>query len=150
MADQVLILQVRDNTTTRRDIGVQTGTLGDWAARVVDPDVLAEIQAVLAKLNAGLSVSAAITTGTLGNGIETAVSNVAISVLAANPARKAAIIQNVGSDDIRVGVAGVTATTGIRLRPNRSLVLSSPYIHTGDVFAIRETTDSIVLAQEIV
>lgn len=88
-------------------------------------------------------------TGTLANGAETAVSSSAVSVLASNANRKAAIIQNVGANNVRVGITGVTATTGVQLKPGGSLTLSMPYVHTGAVFAIRESADSTVLAQEV-
>lgn len=94
----------------------------------------------------GISVS----TGTLNNGAETSVSSSAVSVLSSNANRKAAIIQNVGSANVRVGITGVTATTGVRLKPDGRLTLGQPNVFTGAVFAIREgSTDSTVLAQEV-
>jgi len=89
------------------------------------------------------------TTGTLANGAETAVSNVAVSVLAANANRKVAIVQNVGNLTARIGVAGVTAATGIQLVAGATLVLEPPYVVTGAIFAIRETADTTVFATEI-
>lgn len=90
------------------------------------------------------------TTGTLANGTETSVAGVAVSVLAANANRKAAIIQNVGSQSVRIGVAGVTAATGIQLVAGATLILGSPYVVTGAIYAIRETAASTtVFATEI-
>lgn len=57
MADQVLVLQVRDATTTRRDIGVETSTSGNWAARVLDPDSVAALADILAELQGGIAVT---------------------------------------------------------------------------------------------
>jgi len=89
------------------------------------------------------------TTSALVNGTETAVSGVAVNVLAANPLRKTAVIQNTGGANIRIGVAGVTATTGLRLVPGASAIYDSPDVYQGDIFAIREGgSDSIAFAQE--
>lgn len=88
--------------------------------------------------------------GTLLNGSETAVSAVAVQVLAANGTRKKLVVQNTGTANVRVGVAGVTATSGVRLLPNGSLLLEMPHAPTQAIFAIREgATDSTVLAQEV-
>lgn len=88
-------------------------------------------------------------TSTLTNGAETAVSNVAIEVLASNANRKSAIIQNTGTANIRVGVSAVTAVTGAQLEPGDSVRLSVPFVFTGAVFAIREGgSDSIAFAME--
>lgn len=77
-------------------------------------------------------------TGTLANGAETAVAAAAVSILAANANRRSALIQNTGAANIRVGITGVTATTGIRLVPGGILELAMPYIVTNAIFAIRE------------
>lgn len=88
---------------------------------------------------------------TLVNGHETVVSNIAVSVLAANPLRKTAVVQNVGTANIRVGVAGVTATTGLRLIPDAVVIYDESHITMQELFAIRETaSDSIAFAQEVV
>lgn len=118
--------------------GTQTDALTDTELRASPVPVSGVVTA---------NVSA--TTATLANGTQTAVSSIAVSVLAANANRKSAIIQNVGSNNIRVGVAGVTATTGVQVIPGGKVTLGMPYIHTGAVFAIRESTDSTVLAQEV-
>lgn len=90
------------------------------------------------------------TTAALANGAQTTVSSAAVSVLAANANRKTAIIQNVGNQTVRVGVAGVTATTGIQLTAGATLILGPPYIVTSQIFAIREGgADSTVFAAEI-
>lgn len=89
-------------------------------------------------------------TGTLNNGVQTIVAAVAVSVLAANPNRKKVIIQNVGNSSVRVGSAGVTASTGVRLLKDGHLLLEMPNCPINEIFAIRETANSVVLAQEIV
>lgn len=91
-------------------------------------------------------------TGTLNNGTETAVSGVAVQIIAANPARRKLIVQNVGSvGNVRIGTNGVTATTGVRLTPESSITFMMPYTPSNAIFAIREgALDSIVLAQEII
>lgn len=83
-------------------------------------------------------------TYTINNGAETSVSSSAVEVLAANANRKKAVIQNTGLGNVRVGVNGVTATTGMRLVPNGHVILES----TQAIYAIRETVDSTVFAQE--
>jgi len=88
-------------------------------------------------------------TSTLANGVQTAVGTAAVQVLAANAARKFAIIQNVGNAAVRVGVAGVTNTTGFRLAAGASVVFGMPNVLTGAIFAIREGgVGSTLLAQE--
>jgi hypothetical protein len=88
-------------------------------------------------------------TGTLANGAETAVSNSAVSVLASNANRKKLILQNTGSNNVRIGVSGVTATTGFRLAAGAVVVFDMPHCPTSQIFSIRETADSTVLAQEV-
>lgn len=89
-------------------------------------------------------------TGTLANGAQTAVAAAAVQILAADVNRKAALIQNVGIASIRVGVTGVTATTGFRLVPGQIVVLEMPYVPTQAIFAIREgAVSSIAFAMEI-
>lgn len=87
--------------------------------------------------------------GTLANGAETAVSSSAISVLAANASRKKLIVQNTGANAVRVGTTGVTATTGFRLVAGATIVIDMPHCPTNAIFAIRESADSTVLAQEV-
>lgn len=87
--------------------------------------------------------------GTLANGAETAVSSVAVSVLGANTARKKLILQNTGANAVRIGIAAVTATTGMRLAAGAAIVLDMPHCPTNAIFAIRESADSTVLAQEV-
>jgi hypothetical protein len=90
--------------------------------------------------------------GTLHNGHETVVGAAAVSVLAAPVAplvRTAAIVQNTGTANIRVGVAGVTATTGVRLPPGFALELNNPNCPQEELFAIREgLLDSVAFAEE--
>jgi hypothetical protein len=117
-------------------LGATTPTVGQKAMAASIPVTIASDQAPIA--------------GTLANGAQTAVSNAAISVLAANANRKTAIIQNVGTADVRVGIAGVGATTWMKLVPNESMIFNMPFCPTGEIFAIRDgAVDSIVLAQEV-
>lgn len=88
----------------------------------------------------------------LSNGTETAVSAAAVPLAGApaNAARKGLIVQNVGVGDVRIGIAGVTATTGMKLLPGDSIVFTGGAVPINALFAIRSaTTDSIVLAQEL-
>lgn len=89
-------------------------------------------------------------TGTITNGAETAVAAVAVQILAANANRKKYFIQNTGTSNIRVGVSGVTATTGVRLVPSGTILMEMPNCPTQAIFAIREgATSSIAFAQEV-
>lgn len=88
--------------------------------------------------------------GTLANGAETAVSSSAVQIIASNANRKKLIVQNTGTANIRVGITGVTATTGARIVPNGTLLYEMPNCPTQAIFAIRESgTDSIAFAEEI-
>lgn len=89
---------------------------------------------------------------TWSNGSETAVSSVAVALTGAgaNAARKGLIIQNNGTGDVRIGITGVTATTGVKLIPGDALILTGAAAPINALFAIRSSTvDSIVLAQEM-
>jgi hypothetical protein len=111
-------------------------TLGQKTMAASTPVVIASDQAA--------------TTGTLANGAETAVGAAAVLVLASNASRKTAFIQNTGTKTVRVGIAAVTATTGLQLVAGAVLILNEPHVPTGDIFAIREgASSSTVLAQEI-
>lgn len=89
-------------------------------------------------------------TGTITNGAETAVSTIAVQILASNANRKKYFIQNTGAANIRVGVSGVTATTGVRLVPSGTILMEMPNCPTQAIFAIREgSIDSIAFAQEV-
>ena len=74
-------------------------------------------------------------------------------MLAANPARKAAVIQNTGAAAIRVGVAGSVGTArGFQLAAGASFRLEEPYIPTGALWVYRDATaaaDSTATAMEI-
>lgn len=96
------------------------------------------------------TVSVAPRSGTITNGAETSVAGSAVQVLAANANRKKLIIQNTGAANVRVGVSGVTATTGVRLVRNGSLLLEMPDCPTQAIYAIREgAVSSTVFAQEV-
>lgn len=88
--------------------------------------------------------------GTLFNGTRTPIGAVAVSILPANTDRKTAIIQNVGMGTIFVGIAGVTAATGIEVLPRGTLTMSAAYAPVQELFAIRDTVDSIAFATEVV
>lgn len=119
-------------------------------------DVVGGILGARSSGSGGGSVAGAVTTessstGTLNNGAQTTVAGVAVQVAAANSDRKKIIVQNVGAASIRLGVAGVTATTGMRLAPSQSVVFEMPWCPVQALFAIREgAVSSIALAQEIV
>lgn len=96
-----------------------------------------------------LPVVVALQASTLQSGKETIVSSVAVRVLAANVMREAGVVQNTGSANIRVGAAGVTATTGYRLMPNQTIIYGQPNVNQSDIWAIREgTIDSVAFSQE--
>lgn len=89
----------------------------------------------------------------LSNGTETAVSSSAVQVIAANLNRRKLILQNTGLNNVRIGASGVTATTGMRLGPGLGVIFEAASdmsdCPTNAIFAIRETADSTVFAQEV-
>ena len=88
--------------------------------------------------------------GTLANGAQTTVSSSAVQVIASNSNRVALMIQNVGAYPCRVGVSGVTATTGLRLDAGMALAIDGSACPTGAIFCIRDgSNDTTVLAQQI-
>lgn len=88
--------------------------------------------------------------GTLANGAETAVAGSAVQIVASNSSRKILIVQNTGVANVRVGVTGVTATTGFRLTPGSMFIFEMPFCPQAAIFSIREgAISSTVLAQEI-
>ena len=93
----------------------------------------------------------------LANGTEFPIGAVAVMVMAANPnapqttgARVTAVVQNVGPNNVRVGVAGVTSTTGLRLIPNASIIFDEPDVYNGEIWVIEEAAGSTVIAMEAV
>jgi hypothetical protein len=116
---------------SKADFEARINTHGQKTMAASTPVVLASDQSVITVAQEAASA--------LSNGIETVVAAVAISVLAANSARKAAVIQNTGPANIRVGAAGVTAVTGVRLVMGASITFDMPYCPTVAIFAIRET-----------
>ena len=94
-----------------------------------------------------VSASASQSPATLANGVETAVSNVAVQILAASTSARVLILQNTGANAVRIGAAAVGATTGFRLAAGVIAIFDAPAITRGALFAIRETLDSTVLAQ---
>lgn len=124
----------------------------DTPASLVDADgdyTLLQVDASGNLRTTGLVV-ASFSGGTLTNGAETAVGAAAVQVIAANASRKKLIVQNTGLGDVRVGVSGVTATSGVRLIRNGSIIFDMPDCPTQAIFAIRDgAVSSTVLAQEV-
>lgn len=85
----------------------------------------------------------------LHNGEEKAVGAHAVKLLDENHARLTALVQNTGGANIRVGVRGVTAKTGLRLVPNAVEIFTIPDVYRGEIWAIREGHhDSVAFAQQ--
>ena len=91
--------------------------------------------------------------GTASNGAQTAVSSSAVSVVAADSTRKSLLLYNVGAGNVRVGMSGVTATTGIPLAGNGGFVVLTAgdgADTTSQWYAIRDgSTDSTVFAMKM-
>jgi len=91
--------------------------------------------------------------GTASNGAQTAVSSVAVSVAGADAARKALLLYNAGTGNVRVGMSGVTATTGIPLAGNGGFIVltaADGADTTSQWYAIRDgSTDSTVFAMKM-
>lgn len=92
------------------------------------------------------------TVGIFQNGVETLVGVVAVEIQPANPNRKRLIIQNESAGAIRVGIVGVTATTGAKITSGGSMVIEHPYIETASIYAIADGggPDRNVLTQETI
>lgn len=85
------------------------------------------------------------------NGGDVFVGAAAVPVLPANPVRKAAVVQNIGLANIRIGVAGVTSSSGLRLMPGEAFEVNMPFCIPDALFAIREgATDSMVAVIEAI
>lgn len=98
-----------------------------------------------------LTIPSVPVSGTLNNGVQLNVLLVATLLAASNSNRKKLIIQNVGIASIRIGTSGVTATTGMRLTPDSTVVFATPNIPTNDIWAVSEIpVGSAVLVQEVV
>src|ERR1700674_2354675 len=83
------------------------------------------------------------------NGKQFAIGQQAVKVLHENRRRRTALVQNLGCANIRVGVCGVTSTTGLRLVPNAIEIFDVPDVYLGEVWAIAEgAADSVAFAQE--
>jgi hypothetical protein len=86
---------------------------------------------------------------TLHNGSETPIAAVAVSILPANASRAWCLVQNTGNANIRVGVAGVDVTTGLRLVPNGVATYDQLGQTQQELFAIAEgASPSIAFTQE--
>lgn len=121
---QIGAVEIKDATTSTRSI-VTTSTP--------------------ASTDAGLVVREALNPGTPSQAADVTVDGTAggVTVLAANANRKSAVIQNVGSANMRVSVGGTpTATTGIQLAAGQTLSLRRPHCPTGAIKAIRESSTS--------
>lgn len=66
------------------------------------------------------------------------VSSTAVIVLAANATRKWACISQTSANPVRIGAAGVAATTGVRLAQGATLILEGKDCPTDAIYAIRE------------
>lgn len=85
----------------------------------------------------------------LHNGEEFTVGAVAVKLFDKNRDRTVVVVQNVGDANIRVGVRGVTPTTGLRLVPNAVEIIEGPDPYLGEVWAVAEGIDaSTAFAQE--
>ena len=112
-----------------------------------------DVPANITSADLALAVHDAATAGVAANFDDVAVAAVAVSVLAANVARKSAVIHNVGTGPVRVTVDGSvpTPTRGIQLQPGQSINLTQPYVPVLIVRAIREgAVSSSVAVVEVV
>lgn len=141
-------VEIKDGTANTRATVLpgNTAGVGDNALVVADANVLAELVAVLAALNGGGAA------GTPVQSPDQVVTSPEASILAANAARVSALIQNVGSANIRVTVDGsaATATHGHQLLPGQVLSISGPKPSRTAIHAIREgATDSAVSVSQV-
>lgn len=87
----------------------------------------------------------------LNNGVEVNVGDTVVELLSANSNRKKLIIQNNGAGDVRIGAAGVSSTTGVRLKRDGVILFENSNCPVNSIHAIREyNQDSVILVQEVV
>lgn len=78
------------------------------------------------------------------------VSTVAVEIVPANAKRRYLAICQTSANAVRVGAAGVTATTGIKLAQNGTLVFDGANVPTDAIYAIRDAaSDGTVSAIEV-
>lgn len=140
------------DTLIAKDYSTQT-TLAAVLAKIIEaPATEAKQDTLIANQTNGTQITQIQnTTGTWANGVETSVAGTAVQIQAANASRKKLIIQNVGNANARIGITGVTATTGTRLVPGGVMILEPPYIETAAIYAIREgAISTTIFTQETV
>lgn len=95
----------------------------------------------------GTGSGTAVTGPTSTHTADNTVTNASETILAANTARKGFIIENVSANNVRVNLAGATATTtnGLRLAENQVLTMLDPFCPKGAITAIREGASDAVL-----
>lgn len=79
-----------------------------------------------------------LSTGTLVDGADTTVGSAVVEVVVATQKRRAVVIQNIGSEPCRVGSAGVSATSGLRLPAGASVTFRAPFVTQDAIYAVRE------------
>lgn len=77
-------------------------------------------------------------TSTPQNGTQFVTGVVPVQVLGLNPNRKSGVIQNIGSNNVRIGGPTVTATTGYQLLPTGDLETNNPDVATGPFYVVSE------------
>jgi hypothetical protein len=144
------------------DTELPTGTtLADAASNPSAPAVGADLSVwngttwdrVRGSITNGLLVDVSGRGATATDQDDTAISSVAIQLLAANTSRKGVMIQNVGASNMRVTFDGSTptATHGKRVAPGGMIALSMPFCATGAIKAIREAgSDTVASVTELV
>lgn len=117
-----------------------TGRTWDTGFATDQVDASGSVVALDATTLAALeTITTVFQTGTLTNGAQVSTAGAGqVSILALNANRKTATVQNVSVATVRIGVTGVTTTTGYRLQPGDVLVLRMPYVPTQELFMIRE------------
>lgn len=130
------------NVLTTAAFDARINTQGQKAMAASTPVVIANDQSTI-------PVTLSTSNASLQNGAEVVINNVAAQIIAANPNRKGLIIQNTGSNNIRIGAAGVTNVTGTRLTPGMLIAWAGDGTPVNAIFGIREgASNSVALGQE--
>lgn len=105
------------------------------AARETDP-VATDFGLVVRAVGGGSA--AALGNETLVNVAQVAIGAAEAQIVGANASRKSLLICNTGTAAIRVGVTGVTATSGAQIPAGGSIRFNMPNVTTQAIFGIRE------------
>lgn len=148
LSDAYNILRLINPTGAPNLIQVVAGT-GDYQddrLNIVDDAVAVEVTNVAAIEAAADQLAAAADAGPVFSTIaDTTVGTAAVLVLAANTARRRALVQNAGTTTLRIGDASVSLTRGLLLRPDGAADIET----AGAIWAVSDVAGGKLAAAEV-